>query len=105
VPRGRLFGYFDLSNEMTMYVFVLVVVLAAFLLIYRIINSPSAKCEGDPRERAAHRLVGYNTDRYKLVVFVVVGDLGRARRLAQGAGVSARFAHRRALDHRSATCC
>ena len=40
VPRGRLFGLFDLSNQMTMYAFVLVVVLAAFLLIYRIINSP-----------------------------------------------------------------
>src|SRR5437763_2671094 len=40
VPRGRLFGTFDLSNEMTMYVFVAVVVLAAFFLIYRIINSP-----------------------------------------------------------------
>ena len=40
VPRGRLFGMFDLNNEMTMYVFVLVVVLAGFFLIYRIINSP-----------------------------------------------------------------
>src|SRR5262249_42847944 len=40
VPRGRLFGIFDLSNEMTMYAFVMVVVLAAFFLIYRIINSP-----------------------------------------------------------------
>src|ERR1700691_4599200 len=40
VPRGRLFGVFDLSNEMTMYVFVFVVVLAGFLFIYRIINSP-----------------------------------------------------------------
>ena len=40
VPRGRLFGTFDLSNEMTMYAFVVVVVLAAFFLIYRIINSP-----------------------------------------------------------------
>ena len=40
VPRGRLFGIFDLSNEMTMYAFVVVVVLAAFFLIYRIINSP-----------------------------------------------------------------
>ena len=40
VPRGHLFGVFDLNNEMTMYVFVLVVVLAAFFLIYRIINSP-----------------------------------------------------------------
>ena len=40
VPRGRLLGIFDLSNQMTMYFFVLAVFLACFLLIYRIIHSP-----------------------------------------------------------------
>src|SRR5271156_6397746 len=40
VPRGWLFGVFDLSQESTMYVFIFVVVLAGFLLVYRIINSP-----------------------------------------------------------------
>src|SRR3569833_1845746 len=40
VPRGHLFGLIDLNNEMTMYVVVLVIFLAGFLLLYRIIHSP-----------------------------------------------------------------
>src|SRR5215468_8494116 len=31
VPRGKLFGFIDLTNQMTMYVFVVVVFLAGFL--------------------------------------------------------------------------
>jgi branched-chain amino acid transport system permease protein len=76
VPRGRLFGYFNLSNEMTMYVFVLVVVLAAFLLIYRIINSPFGEVLKAIRENEQRTIsLGYNTDRYKLVVFVLSATL------------------------------
>ena len=76
VPRGRLFGYFDLSNEMTMYVFVLIVVLAAFLLIYRIINSPFGEVLKAIRENEQRTVsLGYNTDRYKLVVFVLSATL------------------------------
>jgi branched-chain amino acid transport system permease protein len=33
VPRGKLFGFIDLADTMTMYVFVAVIFLAAFLLI------------------------------------------------------------------------
>jgi branched-chain amino acid transport system permease protein len=76
VPRGHLFGYFDLSNEMTMYVFVLIVVLAAFLLIYRIINSPFGEVLKAIRENEQRTVsLGYNTDRYKLVVFVLSATL------------------------------
>ena len=76
VPRGRLFGYFDLSNEMTMYFFVLVVVLAAFLSIYRIINSPFGEVLKAIRENEQRTVsLGYNTDRYKLIVFVLSATL------------------------------
>ncbi len=76
VPRGRLFGYFDLSNEMTMYVFILVVVLAAFLLIYRIINSPFGEVLKAIRENEQRTIsLGYKTDRYKLVAFVLSATL------------------------------
>jgi branched-chain amino acid transport system permease protein len=76
VPRGLLFGRFDLFNEMTMYVFVLVVVLAAFLLIYRIINSPFGEVLKAIRENEQRAIsLGYNTDRYKLVVFVLSATL------------------------------
>jgi branched-chain amino acid transport system permease protein len=76
VPRGRLFGVFDLSHEMTMYVFVLVVVLAAFLLIYRIINSPFGEVLKAIRENEQRAIsLGYKVDRYKLVVFVLSATL------------------------------
>src|SRR5881275_624476 len=38
VPRGRLFGLVDLSNQTNMYITVAVIFLASFLIIYRIIN-------------------------------------------------------------------
>src|SRR5499426_2978684 len=40
VPRGVLFGIFDLKNTMTMYVFTLIIFILGFLFIYRIIHSP-----------------------------------------------------------------
>ena len=83
VPRGRLFGLFDLAHEMTMYVFVLVVFLAGFLLIYRIINSPFGEVLKAIRENEQRTIsLGYKTERYKLVAFVLVGDLGGTRRIA-----------------------
>jgi branched-chain amino acid transport system permease protein len=76
VPRGRLFGIFDLNHELTMYSFVLVVVLAAFLLIYRIINSPFGEVLKAIRENEARAVsLGYKTERYKLVAFVLSATL------------------------------
>jgi branched-chain amino acid transport system permease protein len=76
VRRGRLFGFFDLSNEMTMYVFVLVVVLAGFLLIYRVINSPFGEILKAIRENEQRAIsLGYKTERYKLVAFVLSATL------------------------------
>ncbi len=76
VPRGHLFGLFDLNNEMTMYAFVLVVVLAAFFLIYRIINSPFGEVLKAIRENELRAIsLGYHTDRYKLVAFALSATL------------------------------
>jgi branched-chain amino acid transport system permease protein len=76
VPRGRLFGIFDLSNEMTMYVFVLVVALAGFLFIYRVVNSPFGEVLKAIRENELRAIsLGYKTDRYKLVAFVLSATL------------------------------
>jgi len=76
VPRGRLFGIFDLSNEMTMYAFVVVVVLAAFFLIYRIINSPFGEVLKAIRENEQRTTsLGYKTDDYKLIAFVLSATL------------------------------
>jgi branched-chain amino acid transport system permease protein len=76
VRRGQLFGAFDLNNEMTMYAFVLAVVLAAFFLIYRIINSPFGEVLKAIRENEQRAIsLGYSTDRYKLVAFVLSATL------------------------------
>ncbi len=76
VPRGRLFGVFDLSNEMTMFAFVVVVVLAGFLLIYRIINSPFGEVLKAIRENEQRAIsLGYATERYKLVALVLSATL------------------------------
>jgi branched-chain amino acid transport system permease protein len=76
VPRGRLLGIFDLSNQMTMYFFVLAVFLACFLLIYRIIHSPFGEVLKAIRENEPRAIsLGYKTDRYKLVAFVLSAAL------------------------------
>jgi branched-chain amino acid transport system permease protein len=76
VPRGRVLGLFNLNDEMTMYVFVVVVVLAAFFLIFRIINSPFGEVLKAIRENEQRAIsLGYKTDRYKLVAFVLSATL------------------------------
>ena len=76
VPRGILFGLFDLRNEMTMYVFVLVVFLAGMLFIHRIIHSPFGEVLKAIRENETRAIsLGYKTDRYKLLAFVLSATL------------------------------
>ena len=76
VPRGRLFGLLDLSNTLTMYYVVLAIFIAAFLLIFRVIHSPfgnvlKAIRENEPRAVS----LGYDTDRYKLLAYVLSATL------------------------------
>ena len=55
-----------------MYLTVLAIFLAGFLLIYRIINSPFGEVLKAIRENEARAIsLGYKTDRYKLVAFVL----------------------------------
>src|SRR5688572_18112311 len=72
VPRGTLFGIVDLDSTVAMYVFVACVLLLGFAIIYRIIHSPfgavlTAIRENEPRATS----LGYNTDHYKLIAFVL----------------------------------
>jgi branched-chain amino acid transport system permease protein len=76
VPRGTLFGLVDLTDTMSMYYFVLVIFLCGFWLIYRTINSPFGQVlkairENEPRARS----LGYDTDRFKLMAFVISASL------------------------------
>ena len=72
VPRGKLFGIVDLSNTLAMYIFVSVIFFAAFLMIWRIVNSPFGQVlkairENEPRATS----LGYDTDRFKLMAYVL----------------------------------
>ena len=76
VPRGKLLGSLDLSNDITMYYVVLAIVVAAFALIVRTVHSPfgqvlKAVKENEPRAIS----LGYDVDRYKLLAFVLSGAL------------------------------
>jgi branched-chain amino acid transport system permease protein len=76
VPRGYLFGLVDLRNEMSMYAVVLIIFLAGFTFIYRIIHSPFGEVLKAIRENEARAIsLGYKTDRYKLVAFVLSATL------------------------------
>jgi len=76
VPRGRLFGLLDLSNTLTMYYFVLIVFIAAFALIYRVIHSPFGQVLKAIRENEPRTIsLGYDAERYKLLAFVLSATL------------------------------
>jgi branched-chain amino acid transport system permease protein len=72
VPRGYMFGVFNLSNDMTLYWVVAAIFVAGFLLVHRIIHSPFGQVlkgirENEPRATS----LGYRTDDYKLIAFVL----------------------------------
>ena len=76
VPRGRLFGFIDLSNIWAMYYTVFVVFMGGFLLIYRVIHSPFGQVLKAIRENEARATsLGYDSVRYKFMAFVLSGTL------------------------------
>jgi branched-chain amino acid transport system permease protein len=76
VPRGHLFGFIDLSDNLTMYGFVLAIFLAGFFFIYRVIHSPFGAVLTAIRENEVRATsLGYNTDHYKLIAFVLSAAL------------------------------
>jgi branched-chain amino acid transport system permease protein len=76
IPQGHLFGIFDLSKPTVLYYVVLAGFLAAFLLIYRTINSPFGEVLKSIRENEQRAIsLGYKTDHYKWLAFVLSGTL------------------------------
>jgi branched-chain amino acid transport system permease protein len=76
VPRGKLFGLLDLSNTLVMYYVVLAIFLAAFLLIYRIVNSPFGQVLKAIRENEPRAIsLGYDAEKYKLLAFILSATL------------------------------
>jgi branched-chain amino acid transport system permease protein len=76
VPRGKLFGFIDLSDVKAMYATVFVIFFGGFLLIYRVIHSPFGQVLKAIRENEARATsIGYDTDRYKLLAYVLSAAL------------------------------
>ena len=76
VPRGKLLGLVSLQDNLTLYYVVMVTVVAAFWLIWRVVHSPfgqvlTAIRDNEPR---AISLV-YRVNRYKLLAFTLSAAL------------------------------
>jgi branched-chain amino acid transport system permease protein len=76
VPRGFLFGLFDLSDSTPMYYFSLAVFAMAFFLVKRIVNSPFGQVLKSIRENEPRAIsLGYDVDRYKQIAFTLSAGL------------------------------
>ncbi len=76
VPRGNLFGFIPLANDMTLYFVVLAIVFGGLLAIYRIIHSPFGQVLKAIRDNEPRSIsLGYKVNRYKLAVFVMSATL------------------------------
>jgi branched-chain amino acid transport system permease protein len=76
VPRGRLFGLIDLSNDLAMYYVALAIVAAAFLLIVRTVRSPFGQVLAGIKDNEPRAVsLGYDTARFKLLAFVLSAAL------------------------------
>lgn len=89
IPRGALFGVFDLTSDNRFYYFVVCVFVAAMALIARIVQSPFGQIlraikENEPRAIS----LGYSTEHVKLLAFVLsaalAGLAGSLKALALG---------------------
>lgn len=76
VPRGKLLGVLDLSNDLTLYYVVLAIAIGGFALIVRTVHSPFGQVlkaikENEPRAIS----LGFDVDKYKLLAFVLSASL------------------------------
>jgi branched-chain amino acid transport system permease protein len=76
IPQGHLFGILDLSKPTVLYYVVVFNFLLGFLIIFRAINSPFGEVLKSIRENEQRAIsLGYKTDQYKLLAFILSGTL------------------------------
>lgn len=76
IPRGQMFGFIDLASDMTLYWVVLVIFLAGFLAVYRIVNSPFGEVLAAIRGNEARATsLGYDVVHHKVMLFVLSATL------------------------------
>jgi branched-chain amino acid transport system permease protein len=74
VPRGKLLGVLNLSNDMVMYYVVLAIFIAGFALIFRTVHSPFGQVLKAVKENEP-RAISLGYDVYKLLAFVLSATL------------------------------
>jgi branched-chain amino acid transport system permease protein len=76
IARGSAFGLINLSGDRTMYYFVLVIFVAVYALIRRIVHSPFGQILKAIRANEPRAVsLGYKVDRYKLMAFVLSASI------------------------------
>jgi branched-chain amino acid transport system permease protein len=76
IPQGYLFGVLDLSKPTVLYYVIVAGFLFGFLVIFRAINSPFGEVLKAIRENEQRAIsLGYKTDQYKLLAFILSGTL------------------------------
>jgi branched-chain amino acid transport system permease protein len=76
IPRKPLFGFIDINDTSAMYAMVMAIFLIGFGLVWRIVHSPFGQVLKAIRENEARALsLGYDTDRYKHMAFILSGTL------------------------------
>lgn len=76
IPRGTLLGIVDLGNSTNLYYVVFAIFVACYFLIQRVIASPFGEVVRAIRDNEPRAIsLGYDTDRYKLVVFTLSSAL------------------------------
>ncbi len=76
VPRGKLLGLISLEPDIALYYLVVVIFVACFLFISRVVHSPFGQVLKMIRENEPRAIsLGYNVDLYKLLAFVLSAAL------------------------------
>ncbi len=72
VPRGTLFGFIDLRNDLNLYYAVVVIFLIGYFACWRTVNSPFGSVVRAIKENEPRCIsLGYDVDRYKLIAFII----------------------------------
>jgi branched-chain amino acid transport system permease protein len=72
VPRGRLLGFINLADDLTLYFVVVAIFMFGLFAIYRIIHSPFGQVMKAIRDNEPRAIsLGYRVNQYKLALFVL----------------------------------
>lgn len=92
MPYGKLFGVIDLSSGLTLHYVMLIIMVMAFLLTMCTVHSPFGRIlEAIKKNELCVTSLGYDTDRLKLLAFVLstvlAGLAGSLKTLILGFGM------------------